>query len=71
MFSVTANTAPSIYSCGLSGIVVFPFLVRIPRYFLAIVVSCIYVPIAIVAASNCESTIHLCRFYPSLTRRLS
>jgi hypothetical protein len=26
--SVTANTAPTIYSCGLSAMVVLPFLVR-------------------------------------------
>lgn len=26
--SVTANTAPTIYSCGLSSFVVFPFLAK-------------------------------------------
>ncbi|ORX39149.1 putative cytosine-purine permease [Kockovaella imperatae] len=59
---VCANTAPTIYSCGLSGQVVIPWLVRIPRYFLAIVVSAIYLPIAIVGAHH---------FYTALSNFLS
>jgi purine-cytosine permease-like protein len=51
-FSVTANVAPTIYSCGLSGQVVLPFLVRVPRYFLAIIVTAIYLPIAIVGSTH-------------------
>ncbi|KLT45343.1 putative cytosine-purine permease [Cutaneotrichosporon oleaginosum] len=51
-FSVTANVAPTIYSCGLSGQVVFPFLVRVPRYFLAIIVTAIYLPVAIVGSTH-------------------
>lgn len=52
--SVTGNTAPTIYSCGLSSIIVFPFLVKVPRYFLAVGVTAIYIPVAIAAATNCE-----------------
>lgn len=51
-FSVVANTAPTIYSCGLSLQVAVPWLVRIPRYFLAFVVSAVYLPVAIVAATH-------------------
>ncbi|KAK8853231.1 hypothetical protein IAR55_003933 [Kwoniella newhampshirensis] len=50
--SVVANTAPTIYSAGLSGQVAIPWLVRVPRYFLALLVSAIYLPIAIVGASK-------------------
>ncbi|ODN73175.1 hypothetical protein L202_07738 [Cryptococcus amylolentus CBS 6039] len=50
--SVVANTAPTIYSAGLSGQVAIPWLFRVPRYFLALVVSAIYLPIAIVGASK-------------------
>ncbi|OCF38120.1 cytosine-purine permease [Kwoniella heveanensis CBS 569] len=50
--SVVANTAPTIYSAGLSGQVAIPFLIRIPRYFLAVIVTAIYLPIAIVGASK-------------------
>ncbi|KAK4687839.1 hypothetical protein P7C73_g2292, partial [Tremellales sp. Uapishka_1] len=51
-FSVIANIAPTIYSCGLSGQVAIPWLVRVPRYFLAVIVSAIYLPIAIVGADH-------------------
>lgn len=50
--SVVANVAPTIYSCGLSGQVVLPFLVRVPRYFLALVVTAIYLPVAIVGSTH-------------------
>ncbi|WVO14282.1 hypothetical protein L204_101914 [Cryptococcus depauperatus] len=50
--SVVANTAPTIYSAGLSGQVAIPWLVRIPRYILALVVSAIYLPIAITGSSK-------------------
>ncbi|KAK6909431.1 hypothetical protein I203_103449 [Kwoniella mangroviensis CBS 8507] len=50
--SVVANTAPTIYSAGLSGQVAIPFLVKVPRYFLAVIVTAIYLPIAIVGASS-------------------
>lgn len=51
-FSVTANTAPTIYSCGLSSMIVFPFLARVPRYFMAVVITAIIIPVAIVGANN-------------------
>lgn len=50
--STVANVAPTIYSCGLSGQVCFPFLVRIPRYFLALVVFAIYLPVSIVGSTH-------------------
>jgi len=50
--SVTANTAPTIYSCGLSAMVLVPMLVRVPRYFLAIVVTAIYIPVSIVGSTH-------------------
>ncbi|WVR07675.1 hypothetical protein IAU60_004717 [Kwoniella sp. DSM 27419] len=50
--SVVANTAPTIYSAGLSGQVAIPFLVKVPRYFLAVIVTAIYLPIAIAGASK-------------------
>ncbi|GHJ85628.1 hypothetical protein NliqN6_2030 [Naganishia liquefaciens] len=50
--SVTANTAPTIYSCGLSSFVVLPFLAKVPRYFMAIAVTAIYIPVAIVGADH-------------------
>ncbi|WVQ84503.1 hypothetical protein IAT38_006655 [Cryptococcus sp. DSM 104549] len=50
--SVVANTAPTIYSAGLSGQVAVPWLVKVPRYFLALIISAIYLPIAIVGASK-------------------
>ncbi|OWZ36052.1 cytosine-purine permease [Cryptococcus neoformans c45] len=55
--SVVANTAPTIYSAGLSGQVAIPWLVRVPRYFLALVVSAIYLPIAICGASKFYSAL--------------
>lgn len=60
--SVTANTAPTIYSCGLSAMVVLPFLVRIPRYFLAIAVTAIYIPLSIVGSTH---------FYTALSNLLA
>lgn len=50
--SVVANVAPTIYSCGLSAQVCLPFLVRVPRYFLAIVVTGVYLPVAIVGSTH-------------------
>ncbi|KAJ9108757.1 hypothetical protein QFC21_000077 [Naganishia friedmannii] len=50
--SVTGNTAPTIYSCGLSSFVVLPFLAKVPRYFMAIAVTAIYIPLAIVGADH-------------------
>lgn len=50
--SVVANVAPTIYSCGLSGQVVLPFLTRVPRYFLAILVIAIVLPVAIVGSTH-------------------
>ncbi|KAI5454614.1 hypothetical protein NCC49_003507 [Naganishia albida] len=50
--SVTANTAPTIYSCGLSSFVVLPFLAKVPRYFMAFGVTAIYIPVAIVGADH-------------------
>ncbi|ORY33085.1 putative cytosine-purine permease [Naematelia encephala] len=61
-FSVCANTAPTIYSAGLSGQVAIPWLVRVPRYFLAFVVSAIYLPVAIVGSTH---------FYTALSNFLS
>lgn len=51
-FSVVANVAPTIYSAGLSGQIVLPFLVKVPRYFLAIIVTAIYLPVAIVGSKH-------------------
>jgi purine-cytosine permease-like protein len=77
-FSVIANTAPTIYSCGLSAQVAIPWLVRgesgrrrrwiqsdlltpdlprradeaVPRYFLAFVVSAVYLPVAIAGSTH-------------------
>ena len=51
-FSVIANTGPTIYSCGLSAQVAIPFLIRVPRYLLAFVVSAVFLPIAIVGANH-------------------
>lgn len=76
-FSVCANTAPTIYSCGLSGQVAIPWLVRgefgliipgteltelVPRFLLAIIVSAVYLPIAIVGSTH---------FYTALENFLS
>lgn len=77
-FSVAANTAPTIYSAGLSGQVAIPWLVRgklnrfirgsradhraVPRYFLAVIVSAIYLPVAIVGVDH---------FYTALLNFLS
>ncbi|KAL1407679.1 hypothetical protein Q8F55_007112 [Vanrija albida] len=55
--SVVANVAPTIYSCGLSGTVVLPFLTRVPRYFLAILVIAIVLPVAIVGANHFVSVL--------------
>ncbi|KAL7409200.1 permease for cytosine/purines, uracil, thiamine, allantoin-domain-containing protein [Mrakia frigida] len=45
--NVTANVAPTIYSAGLSLQVVVPWLLRVPRYFLAVLISFIYIPVAL------------------------
>lgn len=50
--SVVTNVATTIYSAGLSGQIVLPFLIRVPRYFLAIIVTAIYLPIAIVGSDH-------------------
>lgn len=50
--SVVANVASTIYSCGLSGQVVFPFLLVIPRYFLAVVVIAIVLPVAMLGSDR-------------------
>jgi purine-cytosine permease-like protein len=50
--STVANVAPTIYSCGLSGQVCLPFLIRVPRYFLALIVFAIFLPIAIVGSTH-------------------
>lgn len=50
--STVANVAPTIYSCGLSGQIFLPFLVKVPRYFLALLVTAIYLPIAIVGSTH-------------------
>lgn len=50
--SVVANVASTIYSCGLSGQVVFPFLLVVPRYFLAIVVIAIVLPVAMLGSDH-------------------
>lgn len=50
--SVVTNVATTIYSAGLSGQIVLPFLIKVPRYFLAIIVTAIYLPIAIVGSDH-------------------
>ncbi|KAL7421288.1 hypothetical protein Q5752_004173 [Cryptotrichosporon argae] len=67
---VVANTAPTIYSCGLSGQVAIPWLVRVPRYFLAVVVTAIYLPVAIVGSTHfytvLENFLSVLGYYTSL-----
>lgn len=48
----TANNAPTQYAFSLSIQIVFPFLTRLPRFFLPIVGTAIYLPIAIAAAAH-------------------
>jgi len=47
-----SNNAPTQYAFSLSMQIVFPFLTRLPRFFLPIVGTAIYLPIAIAAAAH-------------------
>ncbi|GAA6003708.1 uncharacterized protein JCM10292_000696 [Rhodotorula paludigena] len=46
------NNAPTQYAFSLSMQVVFPFLTRLPRFFLPVVGTAIYLPIALAAAAH-------------------
>lgn len=51
---MTANVAPTLYSCSLSLQVCLPFewVLRIPRYALSTVVTAILIPLAIVGSTH-------------------
>lgn len=61
-FSVTGNTACTLYSLSISLQSLHPWLVRVPRYVFAMVITAIVIPVSIVAAAN---------FYASLANFLS
>lgn len=52
MLSDLGNNAPTIYAFSLSSQIVFPFLARFPRWIFPVIGTIIYLPIAIVGASN-------------------
>ncbi|GAA5913636.1 uncharacterized protein JCM6883_004031 [Sporobolomyces salmoneus] len=52
-----SNNAPTTYAFSLSIQIVFPFLTRVPRFFFAIVCTAIYLPIAVVGASEFEAAL--------------
>ncbi|GAA6041126.1 hypothetical protein JCM8097_004128 [Rhodosporidiobolus ruineniae] len=49
---IISNNAPTQYAFSLSLQIVFPFLSRLPRFFLPVVGTAIYLPIAIAAAAH-------------------
>ncbi|GAA5979685.1 hypothetical protein JCM5350_003812 [Sporobolomyces pararoseus] len=53
-----SNNAPTTYAFSLSLQIVFPFLTRVPRFFFAIVCTAIYLPIAVVGATNFEEVLN-------------
>lgn len=53
-----SNNAPTTYAFSLSMQIVFPFLTRVPRFFLAIVCTACYLPIAVVGANSFEEVLN-------------
>ncbi|CED85544.1 60s ribosomal protein L34 [Phaffia rhodozyma] len=52
---VTGNGSCTVYSIGLSAQAAAPWLMLIPRYFLALLVTFVYVPIALALSSHFSS----------------
>lgn len=49
---IITNNAPTVYAFSMSGATLLPFLVRVPRFFLPVVATAIYLPIALVGANH-------------------